>query len=60
MKKAVDAETSLEPHLRSWQRDKAFASLQAEYPDLESALTKVQSAYDQYESQRTGFDDPED
>ena len=33
------------------QRDKAFASLQAEYPDLESALTKVQSAYDQYESQ---------
>ncbi|MEC8854438.1 MAG: SecD/SecF family protein translocase subunit, partial [Planctomycetota bacterium] len=42
------------------QRDKAFASLQAEYPDLESALTKVQSAYDQYESQRTGFDDPED
>ena len=42
------------------QRDKAFASLQAEYPDLELALTKVQSAYDEYESQRTGFDDPED
>ena len=35
------------------QRDKAFASLQAEYPDLELALTKVQSAYDEYESQRT-------
>jgi SecD/SecF fusion protein len=42
------------------QRQVALASLETEFPHLRAQLEELTEAYDEYQGQRTGFDDPED
>jgi len=41
-------------------RDVAFAELEAAYPHLSAQLGLLVDTFEEYQSQRTGFDDPED
>ena len=41
-------------------RDAEFASLQSSYPQLDEQLGLLMNTFQEYQSKRTGFDDPED
>ncbi|MDY7107255.1 MAG: hypothetical protein SYC29_01335, partial [Planctomycetota bacterium] len=49
-----------EPVLDPSPRETALQSIKEEFPHLADQLDSTVAAYDAYESERTGFDDPED
>ncbi|MHC4947815.1 MAG: protein translocase subunit SecD [Planctomycetota bacterium] len=53
-------EATGEPERRPSQRELALDDLEGEFPHLAAPIAELVEAYDTYQSQRSGFDDPED
>ena len=57
---ATERDEAGQPIAGTSERAKALADLRSQLPHLADSLSKLETAYADYESKRTGLDDPED